>query len=70
MKINNLLVDILAKAKRKLVTTSSEPQVEQKRDRYGNKYWHVNDLQNHRSYTFGSEQDVRVWLENRHYRFN
>lgn len=65
MNINNFFANILVKARRGLVTSNHEPQIKQKCDRHGNKYWQVYDLYSHQSYTFGSEQDVRVWIENR-----
>jgi len=70
MKIKNLFANILVKARRALVSSNHEPQVKQKCDRYGNKYWQVDDFDSNQSYTFGSEQDVRVWLENRYHCFN
>jgi hypothetical protein len=44
-----------------------EPQIKQKRDRFGNYYWQVYDYTTNKFYEFGSEQDVKVWIENRHY---
>jgi hypothetical protein len=44
-----------------------EPQIKQKRDRFGDCYWQVYDYTTNKFYEFGSEQDVRVWIENRHY---
>lgn len=44
-----------------------EPEIKQKRDRFGNYYWQVYDYNTNKFYEFGSEQDVRVWIENRHY---
>ena len=70
MKIYNLFANVLVKVGRKLVTSNREPQIEQKSDRFGNKYWHVYDLRSNQSYSFSSEQEVRVWLENRYYCFN
>ncbi|MGL4882302.1 MAG: hypothetical protein ACRC8K_14755 [Waterburya sp.] len=44
-----------------------EPEIKQKRDRFGNYYWQVYDYTTNKFYEFGSEQDVRAWIENRHY---
>ena len=45
-----------------------EPKIWQKRDRYGNLYWVVYDPTTGHSSCFSSEQEVRVWLEQRYYR--
>ena len=45
-----------------------EPKIWQKRDRYGNSYWVVYDPTTGHSSCFSSEQEVRVWLEQRYYR--
>ena len=47
---------------------NSEPKVCQRRDRYGNTFWHVYDPVTHRSSDFGSGADVLVWLEKRYYK--
>lgn len=44
-----------------------EPQIKHKRDRYGNFYWQIYDYTNNKFYEFGSEQDVRIWIENRYH---
>ena len=67
MKVFNLLTNILQKAKHSLVISNREPQVQERHDRYGNQYWQVRDFNSNTSYTFGSEQDVRAWLENRYH---
>lgn len=50
------------------VLRNSEPKVCQKRDRYGNTFWHVYDPVTHRSSDFGSGADVLIWLEKRYYK--
>ena len=45
-----------------------EPKIWQKRDRYGNFYWVVYDPTTGHSSYFSSEQEVRIWLEQRYYR--
>jgi len=49
--------------------SSAEPRVWQKHDRQGNPlYWCVYDPELGRSMSFGSEMEVRLWLEHRFYR--
>lgn len=67
--IINFITNIWQKVSDSLVTSNHEPQVRQKRDRYGNEYWQAYDFNTNKSYTFGSEQDVRAWIENRHHCF-
>jgi hypothetical protein len=67
MQTINFIAKILRKVGDSLVTSSHEPQVKQKCDRYGNQYWQAYDFNSNKSYTFTSEQDVRVWIENRYH---
>ena len=69
MKILPSINNILRKIERSLVVQNNEPIVKQKRDRYGNSYWHIYDFTTNKSYEFGSEQDVRSWIENRYHRY-
>ena len=46
---------------------SREPHIVTKRDRDGNPYYDVYDPIDRRHHTFGSEHEVRVWLEERYY---
>lgn len=69
MKINNFVFGILRNIGESLVRRNTEPQIRYKRDRHGNSYWQVYDATTNRSYAFGSEQDVRAWIENRHHSF-
>jgi|GEM_PF-1014197 len=46
---------------------SKEPRIVTKTDREGNSCYEVYDPIDRRHYTFGSEHDVRVWLEERYY---
>ncbi len=49
--------------------TASDPKVSTKVDRQGNVvYWQVFDPATGRTITFGSEVEVRSWLEYRYYR--
>jgi hypothetical protein len=69
MKVINFMTNLWQKIENSLVTSNHEPQVRQKCDRFGNKYWQAYDFYTNQSYTFASEQDVRVWIENRYHCF-
>lgn len=43
--------------------SQSEIKVWQRQDRFGNEYWEVYDPNTHRSASFGSEEEVRIWIE-------
>jgi len=60
----NYLVKRIAKIYLNAISSNREPKIEQKSDRHGNKYWRAYDRHTNQSYTFTSEHDVRVWLEN------
>ena len=63
MKTTHLLSNTLKNIKRSLMVSQNEPQVKQKRDRYGNSYWQVRDRRRNKSYTFGSDSEVLAWIE-------
>ncbi|NJR58283.1 MAG: hypothetical protein HC769_05125 [Cyanobacteria bacterium CRU_2_1] len=46
---------------------NSEPKIYQKRDRYGDVYFRVYDPMTGTSSSFKSEQEVRIWLDQRYY---
>lgn len=46
---------------------SSEPKIYQRHDRHGNIYFKVYDPVTHQIGTFNTEQEVRVWLDQRYY---
>ncbi|WNZ25808.1 hypothetical protein HJG54_25205 [Leptolyngbya sp. NK1-12] len=46
---------------------SNEPQIWQKRDRFGQVYWQAYDPIRDRFARFSSEQEVRQWLEQNFY---
>jgi hypothetical protein len=46
---------------------SREPQITRKVDLDGHGYYVVFDPVDQRRYTFGSEQEVRIWLDQRYY---
>jgi hypothetical protein len=63
MKTTHLLSNTLKNIKRSLMVSQNEPQVKQKRDRYGNSYWQVLDRRTNQSYTFGSDSEAIAWIE-------
>lgn len=44
-----------------------EPRIYRKRDRYGNSYFQVYDPTTGLSSSFGTEKEVRIWLDERYY---
>lgn len=50
------------------VAQKSEPKVSKRRDRQGHLYYQVYDPIGHAAAAFGSEAEVRAWLEQRYYR--
>lgn len=48
-------------------TRSPEPKIYEKRDGAGNLYFQVYDPIAHQSSTFSTEQEVRIWLDQRYY---
>lgn len=67
MKIIDLISKKMLNFARNLAIKSHEPQIKPKRNRYGNLYWQVYDYRTNKFYEFGSEQEVRVWLDNRYH---
>ena len=51
----------------KLIYRKTEPKVWQKCDREGNIYWLIFNPITSLYISFGSEQEVRIWLEERYY---
>ncbi len=51
----------------KLIDRKTEPKVWQKCDRKGNTYWLIFNPITGLYISFGSEQEVRIWLEERYY---
>ncbi|MGK7892861.1 MAG: hypothetical protein AB4372_04250 [Xenococcus sp. (in: cyanobacteria)] len=64
--ILNLIVNIIRWIGHILLVSKNEPYIKQKRDRNGNLYWQVYDFTTNKSYTFGSEREVRAWIEERY----
>jgi hypothetical protein len=50
-----------------ILTRSPEPKIYQKHDRHGKLYFQVYDPIAHRTSTFSTEQEVRIWLDQRYY---
>ncbi|MDV2991144.1 MAG: hypothetical protein N4J56_000798 [Chroococcidiopsis sp. SAG 2025] len=46
----------------------NELQVKQRRDRQGNTWWQAFDPTTNQSVSFGSEAEMRSWIEQRYYR--
>lgn len=46
-----------------LIKLKTEPQIRRKCDRYGNSYWQIFNPVSGKFTLFGSEKEVRVWLE-------
>ncbi|MGF1589515.1 MAG: hypothetical protein ACFCU7_09750 [Pleurocapsa sp.] len=67
MKIINSISKFWQKLVSSLITQRHEPQIEQKHDQDGNLYWQAYDFATNKSYTFISEHDVRVWIEDRYH---
>ena len=64
---NQIVIKIFAKVSRYLSATKVEPEVKKKCDRQGNCYWQIYDPISGSHYSFGSEQEVRSWLDTRYY---
>lgn len=69
MQINHFITDIFSKIGKSLIEQKNDLKIEPKSDRYGNSYWQVYDFTTNQYHAFGSEQDVRAWIENRYHSF-
>lgn len=70
MKINSYILNILNKFKEigdSLVANRIELQIKQKCDCNGHFYWQIYDPVSGYHTSFGSEQDVRAWIEEYYY---
>lgn len=63
----NSISKLWKKIENSLIVHKKEPKIQQKYDANGNLYWQAYDFSTNKSYTFISENDVRVWLENRYH---
>lgn len=72
-KISLTLIAIFKVIWQRLIYTfckGNELQVWKKRDRLGYTYWHAYDPATGYSSCFGSEAEMRVWIEQHYYRGN
>lgn len=51
----------------RILVMNGEPKIEQKLDHQGNTYFRVYDPRTGMTFIFGSEQEVRFWLDQRYY---
>jgi hypothetical protein len=58
-----ILHNIWQKFLKIIILDPQEIQVQQKVDRYGNKYWYVYDPVTGKSFASGSEADISMWIE-------
>lgn len=49
------------------MTGNESIQIVQRRDRYGDTYWDAYDPATHSHHRFDTEQEVRIWLDQRFY---
>ncbi len=66
MKISSYILNKFREIGQSLVTKRIEPQIKQKCDGDGNFYWQIYDPVSGHYTSFGSEQDVRAWIEKRY----
>lgn len=64
---NNFIVKFFQNLEHSLTASQNEPQIKQKRDRFGNLYWQVRDRRTNTSYSFGSDSEVIAWIEQRYH---
>ncbi|MGF1480739.1 MAG: hypothetical protein ACFB4I_14845 [Cyanophyceae cyanobacterium] len=64
---NSRLLNALWQALLYATVKSNEPRVWQKCDRQGNTRWFVYDPATSCTATFSSEQEVRIWFDERYY---
>jgi hypothetical protein len=62
-KFGKLLREIWQNFLNQLMTDPDELQVQEKIDRYGNKYWQAYDPLSGNSFSSGSEIEVSMWIE-------
>ena len=68
MESTNFVIKIFRSIKYSLIINRNEPQIKHKCDVFGNQYWEVHDYKTNKFYSFGSDRDVRAWLEDRYRR--
>lgn len=57
----------LAKSFVRSIANSSEPRISKKVDRNGNLYYKVYDPTSGASAVFSTEQEIRIWIDQRYY---
>ncbi|BAU10482.1 hypothetical protein LEP3755_09660 [Leptolyngbya sp. NIES-3755] len=62
MKLNHFWNAVVSR-----ISSSGELQVNHRRDYQGNWSYQIYDPQAEKHNTFGTEQEVRMWLDQRHY---
>lgn len=60
-------IKLLRRSLQNWTTQYFEPKIQSKQDFRGNSYFEVYDPVSRKSFTCGSEQEVRIWLEKRYY---
>jgi hypothetical protein len=71
LRLVQRLKDGVGKVSRAIATRfthNSDPTVNERRDRQGNVYYQVYDPHTQKSTVFGSETEIRYWLEQRYAR--
>ena len=58
---------LLERVRSFLTTNTTEPRIQQKRDRVGQSYWHTFDPITGQTNYFETETEVYQWLEKRYY---
>jgi GTP-binding protein EngB required for normal cell division len=61
-KLNQIWNEIV-----KLMSTRNEITIDSLKDKSGNMYWRIQDSISGRRVFFGTEQEVRAWLDRRYY---
>lgn len=61
--VQEFIQKIWQKLAKILLPDPNEIQVNQKVDRYGNKYWQAYNHATGQSFASGSEVDIRMWIE-------
>lgn len=51
-----------------ILSRCAELKVWEKTDRQGNHYWQGYDPQHGKSVSFGTEDEIRIWIEQQYYR--
>lgn len=69
MKLQLPIFKVIWQRFTKAIVSSSKLQVWQASDRHGNVYWQAYDPASNRSICFGSEAEMRMWIEQYYYKF-